>query len=131
MNIFIAYTSADDEWVRSLVLLLRANGMQVHAGADDPPAEAHWLNALRERIDAAELVIAVLSPPALRSSVTMFELGAARAACKPILSLLVPPHGQEEEIPKDIIGTHFSRANSPQEAAAAIERHVAEQMAGV
>ena len=130
MNIFISYAHEDREWVRELVSSLKDAGLEPWID-DFLPIGEHWLVSLRQRIELAELVISVLTEHSLRSPVFLFELGAAKAARRQVLALLVTENGQPLDIPEGITGHVYLRVKSPREAADQVKRYVSEQMAGV
>jgi hypothetical protein len=97
MKIFISHSSKDSALVRQLIDLLRSAlgllatdirctslpGYKLPGGSETD-------TTLREEVETAEVVIAVLSNDSLASHYVIFELGARWGSRKPMLPLLVP-----------------------------------------
>lgn len=97
MRVFISHSSKDIDLVRQLVDLMRSalplsaedirctslEGYKLPGGADTDAV-------LRAEVEAAELVVAVLSTASLASHYVTFELGARWGNGRPLIPLLAP-----------------------------------------
>src|SRR5437762_1371747 len=76
-SVFISHSHEDNELVRDLARRLREAGLKPLVEFADLPIGADWKKTVREYIRAADAVLILLTPAALRSAWTMAELGMA------------------------------------------------------
>lgn len=100
-RVFISHQRDAD--IRSLLEGLRDRGTEPYVLSDVAVLESELLDALREAVERADLVVVLDEERALNSS---FEAGVAYALGKPLL-LIVPPG---TKIPSDLAGQIVVRA---------------------
>jgi len=76
-NVFICHSHQDDELVRDLARRLRDAGLKPSVDLSELPHGANWRRTVREQIRAADAMLILVTPAALKSDWTMTELGMA------------------------------------------------------
>ena len=76
-SVFISHSHQDNELVRDLVRRLRAAGLKPFVDLADLPVGADWKKTVREQIHAADAMLILVTPAALKSAWMMTELGMA------------------------------------------------------
>ena len=116
--------------MEELSAAVRDAGIEVNGWHGGSQAGDDWGESLRHWIDGADLVVLVVTEQALRSQEVLFELGAAKAMKKPILSLLVAKRGEPGHIPFSFASPPV-KVESPREAAEHIKKYAALRMTTV
>ena len=75
--VFISHSHQDDELVRDVARRLRDAGLKPFVDLTELPLGANWRKTVREQIRAADAVLILVTPAALKSAWTMTELGMA------------------------------------------------------
>jgi len=88
-DVFISYSRRDRAVVERLAQALEARGRTAWVDWADIPPTAEWMQEIRSAIDAADTVVAILSPDSARSPVCGEELDAAVSANKRIVPVVV------------------------------------------
>ena len=86
-NVFISYGQRDGKLARRVSDLLRRLNTRVFSD-QNLVAGDQWAAQLRDRLEKADVVVAVLTPDGVASSWLLQELGAAWALNKPIISVV-------------------------------------------
>jgi hypothetical protein len=87
-RVFISHADVDMAAARKIrnLLVYRANADVFTA--EDLSADENWENQLRDKLSAADIVVALLSPTSVHSSWVLHEIGAAWALGKIILPVV-------------------------------------------
>src|SRR5260370_19901250 len=88
-SVFISHSHQDDELVRDLARRLRDAGLKPFVDFTELPLGANWKKTVREQIRAADAVLILVTPAALKSAWTMTELGMAEGFERAILPVTV------------------------------------------
>src|SRR5262245_43645389 len=72
-HFFISYTKADKDWARWIDWLVRSKGFTTFTQFNDIPWGSNFLAKMREGLNEAERMIAVVSPDFLSSGFTEAE----------------------------------------------------------
>jgi len=88
VQVFLSHSTADVVFARKLrnLLFQRANA-QVFTD-EDLSAGEDWKTRLRHELDAADVVVALLTPSSVDSNWVLHEIGAAWGLAKPIISVI-------------------------------------------
>ena len=122
MKIFLSSALADREWTDALTTSLRSEGVEVTGPAEGLP-ESQWEGSLRQWLDAADIVIPVLTERSSRNPELLFELGAALGADKQIFCLLVTTEGKPIQLPPLLKDRPLAKVTTPQEAAERVRQY--------
>jgi hypothetical protein len=76
-SVFISHSHEDDELVRDLARRLRDAGLKPFVDFTQLPFGADWKKKVRQQIRAADAMLILATPAALKSAWTMTELGMA------------------------------------------------------
>jgi WD40 repeat protein len=100
-RVFVSYAREDLDFVREMCDLLEVDGRNVWVDLDEIPSSAEWASEIDGGIDAADVVIVVLSPDWVGSGPCNAELDRAVAGGKRLLPMLrrdVDPDSVRPEI---------------------------------
>lgn len=98
-NVFISYAHSDEDEVRSLVKALRENNVTGWLDSADIAAGESISSSVRAALKRSKVVIVLLSPRALHSEWVQFEIGAAEALEKKIITVILSGDHLEEQLP--------------------------------
>jgi WD40 repeat protein len=87
-RVFVSYSRADLDFVRRMRELLARDGRDVWVDLDDIPSSAEWQREIDAGIDAADVVIVVLSPDWVASGPCRAELERALSGGKRLVPVL-------------------------------------------
>ena len=88
MKVFLSHDSADAVLAQKIRdLLSRHLNVRVFMDEDLTAAE-HWASKLRQQIEGADVVVALLTPRSVGSNWVLQEIGAAWGLEKPIISIM-------------------------------------------
>ena len=109
MKAFLSSAGADHDIAARLRNALRDVGVEAQTD-DDIRSGADWGEHLRAAMDASDAVIFLATPAALSSAYVMSEVGAAVAAGKTIVPLVLSDHGLPHGLPAPLRRWQFLRA---------------------
>jgi hypothetical protein len=92
---FISYAHKDRAYADRLATALTGGGMSVSRDTA-PRAGEPWADHLRHSLSDSTVVIALMSPEAAQSPYVMSEIGAALAAQKPVVPVIL---GKRDAVP--------------------------------
>jgi iron(II)-dependent oxidoreductase len=90
-RIFISYSRQDERFARQLAGSLSQMGADIWIDVEDIPAGMKWSSAIQQGLDAAELMIVILSPDSMASRNVEDEWQYALDQHKPIVPVLLRP----------------------------------------
>ncbi len=89
-RLFVSYARDDEDSAKSLVSALRARGAEVFT-PDSVHLGDKWREHMVERFRESDRIVMLLTPRALESDWTVFELGLARGLDKEVLLVTSDP----------------------------------------
>jgi len=125
-DVFLSYSMKDRDWVGSFVDALRADGIRTCFGMEDFEPGSRWDDELQDALRTSRALVVILSPNNTDNLWTCFEVGAAVAGQKRIISVLTG-NLDAHLIPPLLRRYPFFRESS----AVAAGRRVAEMVADV
>jgi hypothetical protein len=90
-NVFISYARTDEAFARQIASLLSKEGLNVWIDVQDIPAGERWSNAIQQGLDAAEVMLLVITPESMTSKNVADEWMYFRDKDKPIIPLILRP----------------------------------------
>lgn len=87
-SVFISHSHQDDELVRDLARRLRVAGLTPSVDLTELPLGTNWRRTVREQIRAADAMLILVTPAALKSDWTMTELGMAEGFERVIIPVI-------------------------------------------
>ncbi len=118
-RVFVSYAREDLDFVREMCDLLEVDGRNVWVDLDEIPSSAEWASEIDGGIDAADVVIVVLSPDWVGSGPCNAELARAVGGGKRLLPMLrrdVDP----DRVPPEVASLQWLPCQEGIEAAAVI-----------
>ena len=120
IKVFFSSSHQDSEVVARLRLALGNIGIEEWTD-DDMVTGSDWGEHLRTAMDSADAVVFLATPAALSSAYVMSEVGAAIAAGKAIVPVVMTDRGLPVGLPAPLRRWHFIRAGKRDAADVAAE----------
>jgi hypothetical protein len=90
-HIFISYSRQDAAFAKQLTADLENLGCDIFLDVDDIPAGKRWSDAIQEGLDSAELMLVIVSPPAMTSPNVADEWHYFLDHNKPVIPVRLEP----------------------------------------
>lgn len=119
-EVFISYAREDRALVAQLHALLEAQKSEAWVDWDDIPPSVEWFEEIRAAILSAQVIVFVISPYSLASTVCMQELGHADKHGKRIIPVVVR-ETQEDLVPARLRRLNWIFCRNEEECARAAE----------
>ncbi|MFN8186253.1 MAG: TIR domain-containing protein [Gaiellales bacterium] len=101
-DVFVSYAREDIDAVRRLHDALVARGMEVWVDWEGIEPSDRWLDSIREAIDGADAVVAIVSPAFLASEICALECEHASSLNKRLIPIVVAEPGEGQPVPPSI-----------------------------
>lgn len=100
-RVFISYSQSDIDWVKKFADTLRVAGIPVFFAAEEIPVGEPIGDALEKGLRESDVITAIVAPGNTRSPGVLFELGAAIALGKRVISI-VPDNFDTSKLPSSL-----------------------------
>lgn len=120
-NVFISYShnEVDSAWIRDFVHHLKERDLNVWFDESELNFGDNIATAIEEALRKSDIFVTVLSPSSVNRPNVLFELGAAIALGKRVITI-VPQDFDRSMLPPLIRERKFLTQDSPEEAATAV-----------
>ena len=122
-DIFLSYTQRDKPWVSEFAVALEAAGLKTLFERPESLSRKNWQEKLQEALRLSSVFVIILSKHSVESPWTFFELGAAVADQKRIVTVLTDEIDLKQRAPL-LLPYQFLKESSPQEAARSVARFI-------
>lgn len=126
-DIFLSYSSKDNQLALELRNALESKGAKVFIAEQSIPVGEAWKEEIRQAIRCAKLVVLLLTPASVNSPWVIFECGAAWVLNSPIC--IAVAHVQMSDMP-DALATYQCRPFETQAQRDAFIAEVGERLIG-
>jgi WD40 repeat protein len=105
-DVFVCYAREDLAFVRELAVALRAQGQAVWVDLDGLYAGEQWWGRICSEIEAANVIVFVISPASARSRACRAEIEHAARNRKRFIPLLYE-HAGKDQLPQEVASSHW------------------------